>query len=289
MIVKEALNQYLQTKTSLKETSKERYKNFAYRINKEFGEKEISEITTKDLQFLANYLQKKGFYTATIKTYITFFKSVIRFFIPSTSFNHIKFEKKVKNVKIYTSEEIKKIKEYILFKENNKFSNLNCYTIAILIAIYTGARLSEICALCWEDINFLENTISINKQVYKKQISSSKSFTSNRVIPLHSNLKRILEKIAKTSNCQYVCSKNGMLVSTRSVQYINEKICLELKIIPKGIHAYRHYFATTLIKNSGDLKAVSEMLGHSSIVITQNVYNNPSLVQKSNVLKTLEV
>lgn len=289
MIVKEAINQYLHSKTTLKENSKDKYKSLVNEINKQFGEKEINKITTQDLQSFVNVLEMKDFYTSTIKSYITFLKSCIRFFIPSANFNYINYKKKVNDVKIYTSEEIKKIKNYITFKSGNEFPNLNCYTLAILIAIYTGARLSEICALRWDDISFIENIISINKQVYKKRISSPKSFSSNRIIPLHLELKRFLEKIAKTSSSQYVCSKNGMMISTRSVQYINEKICLELKIMPKGIHAYRHYLATNLIKNSGDLKAVSEMLGHSSIVITQNVYNNPSFTQKMNVLKSLEV
>lgn len=50
------------------------------------------------------------------------------------------------------------------------------------------------------------------------------------------------------------------------------------------MHAYRHCFASLLLKNSTDYKAICEIMGHSDINITQNIYNHTNNEQKWDVI-----
>jgi hypothetical protein len=72
----------------------------------------------------------------------------------------------------------------------------------------------------------------------------------------------------------------------RGVERTNELLCKKLGIPQKGMHAYRHAFATRLLKTSQDFKAISQIMGHSNIAITQQIYNHPTDEQKQNVINS---
>ena len=106
-----------------------------------------------------------------------------------------------------------KSKIYILSKSEQKkmtsytLENFNSRNLGILVSLYTGIRIGELCALQWKDINIKKGIISINKtlqRVYMKEngigiskivISTPKTKNANRDIPLSSNLLQILIKL----------------------------------------------------------------------------------------------
>ena len=111
-----------------------------------------------------------------------------------------------------------KVKIYILSKSEQKkmtsytLENFNSRNLGILVSLYTGIRIGELCALQWKDINIKKGIISINKtlqRVYMKEngigiskivISTPKTKNANRDIPLSSNLLQILIKLKNKDN-----------------------------------------------------------------------------------------
>lgn len=296
MRIEEAVAEYLdQKKDCLKLSTYRRYTLLIPRIKTFFGAKDIKEIVSKDLQLFVNWLSNEQHLSvASIKMYVMFIKSVIYYFDEEKRFSKLIFPKKEKSsIKIYTDEEAKKIIKYIFEKEKGKFIHLHS-CLGELIAFYTGMRIGEILCLQWKDINFDEDFIDVNKNVFfiggEAVITAPKSLSSYRKIPLHPKLKTALSLFKSNCETDFVIGvKNGKKIKySRTLQHHNEYMCKKIGIEPKGMHAYRHYFATYLIKKTNKVKLVSECLGHSNVMITQNVYNNPSLEDKKELLKFID-
>lgn len=300
MQIKKASEIFLDYKKNyIKLRTYDKYINLMNEILNFFNDIDIKDINTQKIQDFINYLEQKGRSTSTIRSHVMLLKSIIYYFDENKNFNQLRFPKTYKkSIKVYTDEEINKILDYIYEKKINKdgfsyYPNLNKY-LGELIAIYTGMRLGEIVALQWKDVNFEQEYIDVNKSVYERPnyeslITSPKSSTSYRQIPLHPKLKKVLRFFKNSCEDNYILGTNKKTpMSVRLFQRQNEKLCKNAGVEHKGMHAYRHYFATHLIKKSNQVKLVSECLGHSNILITQNVYNNPSLEDKKKLLKFMD-
>lgn len=160
------------------------------------------------------------------------------------------------------------------------------------MCMYTGMRIGEVCALKWKDILldehciFIESTMqrlkSDNKEFAKTEviITSPKSNSSTRTIPIPDNLYEILKK--------HRCSGEAYLLTGNSLRFLEPrtlqnhfksalKIC---GINDANFHALRHTFATRCVEIGFDVKSLSEILGHASVNITLNKYVHPSMELK---------
>ncbi|HET9699646.1 MAG TPA: tyrosine-type recombinase/integrase, partial [Burkholderiales bacterium] len=130
----------------------------------------------------------------------------------------------------------------------------------------SGLRLAELTGLRPEDLDFREGTVRVTGKGAK-----------TRVVPLGSHAARALEAwlaeratLARPGETALFLGRNGRRIGPRAVQQ-RLRACglrrgLEAKVHP---HMLRHSFASHVLQSSGDLRAVQEMLGHSSISTTQ--------------------
>lgn len=166
--------------------------------------------------------------------------------------------------------------------------------LGILIAMYSGLRIGEVSALQWSDINFVNSTISINKTIQRifiktpsntvseLKISTPKSTKSNRILPINSELKFLL--LNRKQDSGYILTNKDYPIEPRSLRYHFGAVQRKLNISERSFHSLRHTFATRLIKNTNDFKTVSELLGHSSISITLDIYTHTSEETKINCI-----
>ncbi len=167
-----------------------------------------------------------------------------------------------------------------------------------LTYLNTGARLGEIPALTWKDIDFQNRIIDINKKVMvvhdyyakdKKTVQQvqnyCKTLSSIRkvVIPvfLVDILKEHKEKqIAAINDSGIEWSEsnlvfptiNGTIPYTRNIQEKYTRIVNKIGITGTSIHTLRHTYATRLFEADVDVKTISEQLGHKSIKTTYDIY-----------------
>jgi len=114
----------------------------------------------------------------------------------------------------------------------------------------------------------------------KIAVTSPKSISGNRVIPMPQNLEEVLQNM-DTSKWGFVLSRDGThLMEPRVLQYHFKKVIKELDIEEVNFHILRHTFATRCIELGFDVKSLSEILGHSSVAITMNKYVHPSMALK---------
>ena len=92
----------------------------------------------------------------------------------------------------------------------------------------------------------------------------------------------------KISDDDYILSGNEKPVEPRVMQYRFAKILKNGNLPSVHFHALRHSFASCCIKLGFDIKALSEILGHSSVEITLNRYVHSSFEQKAEYMKRLE-
>ena len=190
----------------------------------------------------------------------------------------------------------------ILMKE--LVCNVTPKNAGICLGLLSGLRIGEVCALRWEDINYEEGFLNINYSVQRISdennpgktilfLSSPKSITSKREIPLSEQLTKILKKL-KRRGIYVVGNKKPMEPRTLQLYFarLQEKLGMEVH----NFHSLRHTFATNCIENGADIKALSEILGHSDVKITLNRYVHPSLESKkkcvdcvSKIYKNIEI
>lgn len=169
--------------------------------------------------------------------------------------------------------------------------------MAVLLCLYTGFRLGELCALKWEDIDFSNQLISVARTVQrlhveghetktKLLVTEPKSSYSRREIPLSPTILELL--MCFQNNKEYVFGGNDPL-EPRTLQYQFKKILREAGIPNKKFHILRHTFATNCVEGGADAKSLSELLGHSNVQITLNRYVNPSIDIKRKHIDELAV
>ena len=166
--------------------------------------------------------------------------------------------------------------------------------LGVLIAFYAGARLGELCALQWSDINFGTGILHISKTLQrikdtdptsarktKMVIDTPKSKKSVREIPLPVSLLCTLKQWAKGQpSMNYVLSGKAKYVDPRVMQD-DFKECLKLASVDATkFHALRHTFATRAKEQHFDDKSLSELLGHSSVRFTLERYVHSSIDTK---------
>ncbi len=135
-----------------------------------------------------------------------------------------------------------------------------------LLCLYQGLRIGEAVALTWKDIDLQNNTITINKAIDGAgELTTPKTDTSNRIIPLFAKAKAILPQGNAGNLFRYnrKVYQNAMLKLTKRLGLQNV-----------SVHTLRHTFATRCSEAGIPPKVVQKWLGHSTIEMTLNVYTH---------------
>lgn len=288
----------LEKKDYIKESTYANYSNNIFNhIIPKLGNYYLNELNHKVIQDFLLELSKNGrkdnnggLAEKTIKDITIIIKGSIKKGINEDKIKHIEltfnYPKDNKENKLYvlTKREQNKITNYVL-------ENINSRNIGLLISLYSGIRIGELCALRWEDVDFKKNCLTINKtiqRVYIKDkdkniskviITTPKTKNANREIPINKDFLEILKKV-KSDKKHYVLTGNEKYIEPRTYRKYFNKVLDELKIKHFNFHSLRHTFATNCISLGVDYKTVSELLGHANVNITLNLYVHPRYSQK---------
>lgn len=162
--------------------------------------------------------------------------------------------------------------------------------IGVLLALCTGMRIGEVCALQWEDVDFTQRIITVRHtvgRIYNCELktterihTSPKTKNSCREIPISKQLFQSLKTVRKQSQSPYVVGTSTQSKEPRSYRDYFSRLLKRLNIPHLVFHCTRHTFATRCIESQCDYKTVSVILGHSNVATTLNLYVHPNLSQK---------
>ena len=267
------------------------------------GEYELEAVSSKDAELLKQVCENKGLSKKTIQDVIICLKNILKVasileiaetkaisVLWGTGNNETK-----KQVEAYNKDQVRKLVASL--EDTPSFKNLG-----LLITIYSGMRIGEVCALQWKDIDLEEKVIRVNKsiqRIYTEEdttgkmktellISTPKTKSSQREIPIVPKLFKMMKDFAKICRPDYfVCSGTTTPIEPRTYRSYYKKKIEEIGLPHLKFHGLRHTFATQLIASKADVKTVSAILGHSDITTTLNTYVHPSRDDKRNALSKL--
>ncbi len=181
-------------------------------------------------------------------------------------------------------------------------SNLNCQNMGILLSLFMGLRLGELCALKWSDFDFENKTIIINKTMQRIEnfngtksarstkiiIDTPKTQNSSRKIPVPDFLLEDLQvlSLGQKPDNYFLSGDSQKYTDPRTYQNRFKKILKKANVENINFHALRHTFATRAVEQDFDEKSLSEILGHSKVGFTLERYVHPSFdLKKQNMEK----
>lgn len=285
-------------KLIVKESTYIRYKNtIENHIKPELGKYPINKISTELVEsFIANKMQngKKsggGLSSKSISDIMVIIKESFKFAqshgeIINCTFSRLPIRKTTNEMRVLSITEEQKLISVIS-------NDIDRCKLGILICLYTGIRIGELCALKCENISIADKTLKIEATMQRIQCDDSncvsktkiivtdpKTYNSVRIIPLPDFL---LEKIIPfiTIPNAYLLSGNSIdIVEPRTMQNRFKSYLKQGMISDANFHSLRHTFATRCIEVGFDVKTLSEILGHSSVKITLDKYVHSSMQLK---------
>ena len=263
--------EFLENEKKLSSNTLQSYKRdiVQYQEYLETNEQNYLKISANQLNSYFDYLSSIGKKKSTISRNIASIKSFYQFLVktkkirknPATGIQSPKVEKKIPN--ILTAKEVE-----LLLEQPQNIDLKGIRDKAMLEFAYaTGMRVTEIISLDLSDVNLTEGYVTCSSGARK------------RTIPLGNlslgALKEYIEKarpilIKDESIKALFVNINGKRLTRQGfwkiVKYYKEQAHITKDITP---HVLRHSFATHLLQNGADLKAIQTMLGHSDISSTQ--------------------
>lgn len=137
----------------------------------------------------------------------------------------------------------------------------------ILMALKTGMRLGELLAIRWEDIDLFSKCILVRRNAVYGEIGTPKS-GKNREIPICDVLLDELKRIRHLKSDLVFSNNRGQLLLAHDTYEPLHWACKKAGLRKVGWHVLRHTFASHLVMKGAPVKAVQELLGHSSLEMT---------------------
>ncbi len=263
------------------------------------GKFNLHEIDSLAIEkFTRNLMENEGLAPKTVKDILTVLKGILKYAdrkTPNTlgAVEICNPKDPRKEMRVLTKEEQQTLINYLL-------EDMDGFKFGILLALLTGLRIGEVCALRWENVSFTEKTIKIvstmqrlrnlekNDSVKTKVvISDPKSDTSMRVIPMTETVENLCKRFQSQDKEAFIISGTHRVVEPRSLQYKLKKYTEACGMEDVHFHVLRHTFATRCVEVGFEIKSLSEILGHSSPKITLERYVHSSLEMKRDNMNKL--
>ena len=176
-------------------------------------------------------------------------------------------------------------------------SRVSTVNLGILLALYTGLRIGEVCGLRWEDYDSAEGTITVRRTVQRipdnsgrtrLHVGTPKTQSSLRTIPLPLQLIRLLNKL-KADNNSFIITGTEKIPEPARLRSAFKRTLKEYGLRDIRFHDLRHLFASNCIRMNFDIKSLSEILGHANASMTLNRYVHTTLDTKRQYMNLIKI
>lgn len=308
-VMRDLANEWLSWKQgAVKEATYVRYRHlYEKHIDDPFGMIKLKKLDVAAIETHIRAKQKTntvdGLAPKTIQDILSVYRLLIAYgvdknLLPPESMsmaqNHSPLKVPEKRVTVLLPKERTNLERYVLEREDMR-------SFGIFLALYTGIRIGELCALRWDDVDLDNGILHIHHTFQRLHdysgssanktrvvISTPKTESSIRMIPLPSFLIERLSAFASSPD-HFILTDSNKPEETRSYLYFYKRQLSICGLPEYTFHTIRHTFATRCVEEGVDIKSLSEILGHSNVKITMNRYVHPSLETKRQYLEKLAV
>lgn len=256
-------------------------------------------LSTVVIEEFSHDLLTEGLSVKTVRDILTVMRSVLKYCRRQigTSFPDIEIvypKERKKEMRVLTIDEQTKFVQYLLY-------DMDFAKFGVLLALLTGMRIGEVCALKWKDISIKDKTVHVSSTMQRLQtldnhsnkktrivIGDTKSQTSDRIIPLTDYAVTLCKIMDPKNSAAYILTgEENRYLEPRALQYKLGKYTEACGIKGVHFHVLRHTFATRCVEVGFEIKSLSEILGHSSAKVTLDRYVHSSLELKRKNMEKL--
>ncbi len=254
--------------------------------------KNLNDVTSRSVQKMVDSKLKDGLNVSTVKGLLIVLKMLLKFgethgLIPHRTIT-VRFPTPRMKPRLYvlTVSEEQRMLKYLTYHQDR-------YNLGLLICLYTGIRIGEVCSLKWSDVDFGAGTIRIRRTVHRiymadegirrseLTIDSPKTAESCRDIPITGELASVLHEYAGSVSLDlFVISGRSHPTEPQTMRNHFKRVATTLGLSMRRFHGLRHTFATRCVESRCDYKTLSSILGHSNVSTTLNLYVHPGIEQK---------
>lgn len=257
-----------------------------------FGQTPIGQITPYDVHSFLKRQEARGLAPSTIRGAFRLLKACLHFAVEEGRLA----QNPCRKIRPQYGE--RREQRVLTRGEQEKLQALDGCDLPVLLSLYTGMRLGEICALKSADINWEKQTITVCRTVQRiaqgappaktiLTVGSPKSRQSRRVIPLQGFLAERLRAWLPPSPDGFLFGTDGRPADPRAVQRQFARLARKAGLTGVHFHTLRHSFATRLLEMGVDVLTVSALLGHGSAKTTLDFYGHSLFDQRRRAVELL--
>lgn len=260
------------------------------------GEVPVDEMTHELIESFSLELMQRGgrngtpLAPRTVSDVLCVLRSILRFarrsgaIIPCDG-SSVRIRRPPVEIRVLSRSEQETLCQYL-------YNNMSLKNAGILLSLFAGLRVGEICALRWEDIALGDKMLHIRHTMQRIQtldpegprtrviVTTPKTATSARSIPLPDDLAEVLFSLPGEHRGYFLTGREDAFVEPRGMQYHFWRTLERSGVGHANYHALRHTFATRCVELGFDVKSLSELLGHATVSMTMDRYVHPSLEHK---------
>jgi len=288
----------------IRESTEVKYQNLlGTYILPSLGEQVVGDITQNQIETFCNALltaggkEGRGLSPKTVADSLSVVRSILYYSSkngqPVACDAHaVRIRQPGKEMRVLSRREQNQLCQYI-------YSDINARNVGILISLYAGLRVGEVCALQWEDILLPDHLIYVHRTMQRLQmhedggtktrvvVTEPKSSCSVRRIPIPDELIRLISEVKQSETGYFLTGSSQKYVEPRTLQNHFKRVLKMCSIAPANYHSLRHTFATRCVELGFDVKSLSEILGHASVGITMDRYVHPTMELKMENMQRL--
>ncbi len=283
--------------------------------NEPIGRMQLANIESEDIQKLLLNKCEEGLSESSIKKIYNLLSEFFRYVTAKRVVNYNPMELvtmphssniqyQAKDMEVLTPEEMKRVIR-VAEKIGKDGKPAYKYGEAIILLLVTGLRSGELRGINVRHIDVDSQLLYVCENVtyakdrvnggIKHSIGGVKTKNSRREVPLNErallSIERLLETTCNKETGYLVCTSTGNIVTHSNLQRCYSLILKEAGVKHMGLHSTRHTFATIVLKDAedkGQIKEVSELLGHSKVSTTYQYYIKTSNKDKKKLVNQLD-
>ena len=268
-------------------------------IKPQLGDCAPNALTTAAIGQYTRGLLEEGLAPKTVRDILTVLRSLLRYLsaqypglVPPLEIVYPKEDRK--EMRVLDKAEQERLTRYLL-------TDMDACRFGILLALSTGMRIGEICALRWEDISLPDRTVRIHATMQRLKdldgdgagrtkivIGPPKSRASVRTVPMTAQIAALCARMQQEDRTAFVLTGTRQHMEPRTMQYRLKRYTQDCALEDVHFHTLRHTFATRCVEVGFEIKTLSEILGHSTTTVTLDRYVHPSMELKRNNMDKLD-
>ena len=226
-----------------------------------FGTKRLDQISARDIEAFKGLKLRQGSSAKTVNNMLTILRKMLSV---AQEWEVIPFVPKVKWLRVPPNKF-----DFLTFEEADRLIGAadGEWRAMIMLASKTGLRQGELLALTWDDVDLVKGLLVVSRNLSRGEITTPKN-GKTREIPLGDDVLASLKRQRHLRGDLVFCKPDGSMLTKGECKHPLWRACKRAGLRRIGWHVLRHTFASHLVMRGAPMKAVQELMGHSTMEMT---------------------